>query len=106
MVHGGERPAVPDADAEAAPEGFMALMHELWAQDPVARPTFTEALERLRAMRGRSGGERKQRCELDLVSDLFDEQRGHQKMPSSSLTVTDYALEHGHGWAPGPSDVE
>ena len=29
----------------------LALLRALWAHDPAARPTFAEALRRLRAMR-------------------------------------------------------
>ena len=50
-VQQGERPALIDADVNGAPEGYVALMRELWHQDPVARPTFAEALRRLEAMR-------------------------------------------------------
>ena len=49
-VQRGERPPVSDAEAAAAPKGYVTLMQELWAQDPVARPTFAEALRRLRGM--------------------------------------------------------
>ena len=72
-VEKGERPPVTAADEAAAPEGYVALMREMWHQDPVARPTFAEALRRLEAMRaavsaasgGGGGG-------IDLVSDLFE----------------------------------
>ena len=50
-VEKGERPPVTDADVDGAPEGYLALMRELWHQDPVARPTFAEARRRLEAMR-------------------------------------------------------
>ena len=49
-VQRGWRPVVPEAAVAAAPDGFVPLMRELWAQDPVARPTFAEALTRLRGM--------------------------------------------------------
>ena len=49
-VQRGERPALTAADVDGAPEGYVALMRELWHQDPVARPTFAEALQRLRVM--------------------------------------------------------
>lgn len=49
-VRRGERPPVAAADTAAAPEGYLPLMRELWHQDPVERPTFAEALRRLRAM--------------------------------------------------------
>ena len=38
------------SDAAGAPPGYMALMRELWRQDPGARPTVAEALRSLRAM--------------------------------------------------------
>ena len=50
-VQNGERPPLTAADAARAPAGYAALVRELWHQDPVARPTFAEALRRLRAMR-------------------------------------------------------
>ena len=43
-VQRGERPAITAADVDSAPEGYVALMRELWHQDPVARPTVAEAL--------------------------------------------------------------
>ena len=49
-VQAGHRPPVTAADLGGAPEGYAALMRELWAQDPVVRPTFAEALRRLRGM--------------------------------------------------------
>ena len=52
-VRRGQRPPVTEEDEAGAPEGYVALMRELWHQDPVERPTFAEALRRLRAMVGR-----------------------------------------------------
>ena len=49
-VQRGERLPVTETEAASAPNGYIALMHELWAQDPVARPTFAETLQRLRGM--------------------------------------------------------
>ena len=49
-VQQGKRPPVTEADETCAPEGYVALMRELWHQDPVKRPTFAEALQRLRGM--------------------------------------------------------
>ena len=49
-VQRGERPPVADADTDAAPAGYVALMRELWHHDPVVRPTFAEALRRLQTM--------------------------------------------------------
>ena len=46
----GERPAVGAAEAAAAREGYVALLRELWAQDPAERPAFAETLARLRGM--------------------------------------------------------
>lgn len=110
-VQRGERPPVTAADEAGAPAGFVALMRELWAQDPVARPTFAEALRRLRAMlaaagppptEGSGGGE------LDLVSDLFASSGGGSddkkdavllrslQCLSSTPTATDYARTLGH----------
>ena len=54
-VQGGERPPVPPGDAASAPEGYAALMRELWHHDPVARPVFAEALSRLRRMARQAG---------------------------------------------------
>ena len=74
-VEKGERPPVTAADADGAPEGYVALMRELWHQDPVERPTFAEALRRLRAMTPRkvhAAPAPGQARELDLVSDLFE----------------------------------
>ena len=45
---------VAAVDEAGAPEGYVALMRELWHQDPVERPTFAEALRRLRAMGARA----------------------------------------------------
>ena len=72
-VRKGQRPPVTAEDEAAAPPGYIALMRELWHQDPVERPTFAEALRRLEAMRAAApppatGGGGK----LDLVSDLFE----------------------------------
>ena len=50
LMRRGQRPPVAAEDEAAAPEGYVALMRELWAQDPVARPAFAEALARLRRM--------------------------------------------------------
>ena len=50
LVRQGSRPHVTPAEASAAPAGYLALMRELWAQDPVERPTFAEALRRLSVM--------------------------------------------------------
>ena len=47
-VRQGERPTLTAADVNGAPEGYVALMRELWHQDPVARPAFAEALRRAR----------------------------------------------------------
>ena len=55
-VQRGERPAVTADEEASAPEGYVALMRELWAQDPVARPTFAEAWRRLKAIRARFAG--------------------------------------------------
>ena len=52
-VRAGERPPLTADDESRAPNGYVALMRELWHQDPVERPTFAEALRRLRAMVGR-----------------------------------------------------
>ena len=49
-VQAGTRPYIAPAEAEAAPTGYVALMRELWAQDPVERPTFAETLRRLSVM--------------------------------------------------------
>ena len=49
-VRKGQRPPVTAEDEAAAPPGYTALMRELWAHDPVERPTFAEALRRLRAL--------------------------------------------------------
>ena len=43
-VQEGGRPEVTARDEEGAPEGYVALMRELWAQEPLARPTFDAAL--------------------------------------------------------------
>ena len=67
------------ADEEAsAPEGYVALMRELWHQDPVARPSFAEALRRLEAMRAAAppAPPAPGSGELDLVSGLFDDESG------------------------------
>ena len=94
-VQRGDRLPVTAADEAGAPEGYAALMRELWAHDPVARPMFSEALKRLRKMA---------RPDLDLVSDLFDGQLSSQLMaaPSSvsaaaearSATIVDVELFH------------
>ena len=47
-VLAGERPEVRDAEEAAAPPGYAALMRALWAQRPGGRPTFRDALARLR----------------------------------------------------------
>ena len=73
-VQSGERPTVTAADDAAAPNGYIALMRELWEQDPVARPTFAEALRRLRAMLDERPDSPSGAVELDLVSDLFEEE--------------------------------
>ena len=78
-VQQGERPPVTAADEAGAPEGYVTLMREMWAQDPVTRPTFAEALRRLKSMlteappasRNIPSG-----VGLDLVSDLFEEGGG------------------------------
>ena len=49
-VQSGERPSFTPGEAAAAPEGFVALMQELWDQDPLVRPSFAETLRRLRAL--------------------------------------------------------
>ena len=47
-VQRGERPPVSAEDEARAPAGYVALMRELWAQDPATRPAFAETLSRLR----------------------------------------------------------
>ena len=46
-VQRGERPAFSKAEAAKAPAGYVALMQELWDQDPVTRPTFEVSFKRL-----------------------------------------------------------
>ena len=101
----GDRPAATPAERAAAPAGYIGLMGDMWAQDAVARPTFTEALKRLWAMTvketattgGGAGGGAV--CELDLVSDLFDMPlkavAPAPRLTTGSLTVADYVLEYG-----------
>merc|ERR1711969_245493 len=74
-VQRGERPAITAVDVNSAPKGYVALMRELWHQDPVARPSFAEALRRLEAMRA-AAPPAPGSGELDLVSGLFDEESG------------------------------
>ena len=96
------------ADVDGAPEGYVALMRELWHQDPVARPTFAEALRRLREMLAATPLTTTGSGELDLVSDLFkgpgeggseEEEdvllRSLQGL-SSTPTAGDYARTLGH----------
>ena len=49
-VQSGVRPAITAEDAAAAPDGYVSLVRQLWAQDPVERPTFAAALEVLRGI--------------------------------------------------------
>ena len=82
-VRQGERPPVTAADEASAPEGYVALMRELWAQDPVVRPSFETALARLADMRSAAVEQETQEQEerqsassaaepdLDLVSSMF-----------------------------------
>ena len=108
-VRQGERPEVTEADEASAPVGYVELVRELWAQNPVERPTFAETLQRLEAMRtpitvppAAATGE------LDLVSDLF-EKGGNEAAEGdeaemlrslqylgSTPTAGDYALTLGH----------
>ena len=77
-VQQGEHPRLTAADEAGAPQGYVALLREMWALEPVERPTFVEALKRLRAMKAvpilppRNGGGY---GTLDLVSDLFDKKK-------------------------------
>ena len=83
-VQQGERPEITLEDEEGAPPGFVTFIRELWAQDPLERPTFDASVRRLTAMRkkqvkkeedgsmgGDGGGDGQPRQKLDLVSDLF-----------------------------------
>ena len=49
-VKKGERPPLTAEDEASAPEGYVALLKQLWAQDPVERPTFEAAFGQLRRM--------------------------------------------------------
>ena len=49
-VRRGERPKVHKDEVRRAPEKFMHLLNRMWAQNPVARPTFDEALRHLQGM--------------------------------------------------------
>jgi hypothetical protein len=47
----GMRPQDPSpAACSTVPEGFLALMHDCWAQDAAVRPTFEEIAKRLQEM--------------------------------------------------------
>ena len=50
-VQQGERPEITLEDEEGAPPGFVTFIRELWAQDPLERPTFDASVRRLTAMR-------------------------------------------------------
>ena len=90
----GERPSVTAADEAAAPAGYIALMHELWAHDAVERPPFVEALRRLRAIAGQHSLERPRRVQtksrpgpagrrVEAADDLADDERN----PTVSLAA-------------------
>ena len=49
----GERPPIGTLEltrAAQAPRGYLALMNDMWAQRAADRPTFREALGRLKGM--------------------------------------------------------
>ena len=74
-VQRGERQhALPTEAAAAAPEGFVALLRELWAHDPARRPTFAETLRRLRA-RGAAEAAATEREALKAAMSARDTER-------------------------------
>ena len=46
-VLNGDRPIVSPASARDAPDGYVPLMRECWAQDPIERPAFNAIYDRL-----------------------------------------------------------
>ena len=107
-VRRGERPGVTAAHEANAPEGYIALMRELWAQDPVARPTFAEALQRLRAI-AKAVAENEpmaDRADLDLVSDLFQQefQEGRDQETGGGDTAVDVTALQQLGSTPTVGD--
>ena len=91
-VQAGERPELAAADLEGAPEGYAALMRELWAQDPVVRPTFAEALRRLEAMHAVHAAAAEAAGESSAA--------GKSSVTAGTLRVEDYAASKGHAYEP------
>ena len=54
-VLAGGRPRATAAERAAAPAGYAALMDELWAGDPVARPAFAAVRTRLARIAAAAG---------------------------------------------------
>ena len=50
LVLRGVRPETSSDEEAAAPQGFVALMRQLWAPEPAQRPPFAHALKKLKAM--------------------------------------------------------
>ena len=58
VVTQDKRPTVPEGLAEqlgnpAGLEEYVSLMHACWARDPALRPSFSEVVAQLRALRRR-----------------------------------------------------
>ena len=101
-VRAGERPAIAQAAAASAPAHYVALMRQLWAQDPCKRPAFDVILARLRGMmaalpedRGGGGGDAD--ADADAVGvDGGDALLSLQRLSSGTPTAGDYARTLGH----------
>ena len=102
----GDRPAVTAAAEAAAPAGYVALMRELWAHDPVERPPFVETLQRLGVLAKLAGRLDDQGAPptLPVASDrreadvaLMDDQR--EPTVTSRSRGSSGSLEGGHAEA-------
>ena len=104
-VRAGERPAMTADEEAIAPEGYVALMRELWAQDPVARPMFVDTLQRLTALRKAADDEKrvKDERETENAAVLRDVQQvGHER--AKSFVDRRRRRESKAGEVPPPSD--